>query len=206
MDPQKKDAFFGWAKFLNPESLKGNLIAASLFLAAYETLKSSIIEQIRRFFKNGFDQNGLIVDADYQTKVLSLDKSALRASLLWLKEHGVIREDDLKLIDEIREHRNELAHDLSKFITDANAGINVRLLGCIYELVTKIDRWWVLEVELPTDPDFDDQEVDAEGIHSGNMLFLQMMIHVATGEDSSAYWDEFQRLSSHSHQGSNGPA
>lgn len=195
MDRLKRDTFLDWAKFLHPESLKGNLIAASLFLAAYETLRASVIEQIQSFFTFGFDQNGPIVDDAYRLKVLALDASPLRASLLWLKEHNVIDEDDMKSVDDIRKHRNELAHDLPKFITTVEAEINVQLLGRICELVTKIDRWWILEVEIPINPDFDSQEVDAAGVLSGHMMFLHMSIHIASGEDSSTYWDEFQKIS-----------
>ena len=56
MGRQKKDPFLHWAKFLNPESLKSNLIAASLFLAAYETLRASAIEQIRSFLTIKFNK------------------------------------------------------------------------------------------------------------------------------------------------------
>jgi hypothetical protein len=70
--------------------------------------------------------------------------------------------------------------------------------------VAKIERWWIREGELPTNPDFDGQEVAAEDIHSWGMLFLQMMVHIATGDDVSVYWAEFQRLSSRSYRTGNG--
>ena len=116
MDENQQKAFDSWAKFLNPEILKSNLIAASLFLAAFEMLRSSVISPIRDFFSCGFDQNGPIVDPKYETKVLSLDKSPLRASLLWLKDMDVISLDDMLIVDRIREHRNQLAHELMKFV------------------------------------------------------------------------------------------
>lgn len=63
----------------------------------------------------------------------------------------------------------------------------------IYDLVAKIDRWWVREVELPSNSVFDGKEVLDDEILSGNMLFVQMMLRVATGEDSEAFWEEFQK-------------
>jgi hypothetical protein len=89
MQEQQRDAFESWAKFLNPRTLKSNLIIASLFLAAYETLRSAIIEHIRGFYTNGFNQNGWIIDTKYQTDVLSRHNSPLRASLLWFREMKV---------------------------------------------------------------------------------------------------------------------
>jgi hypothetical protein len=140
MDNQKNQAFRDWEKFLNPEALQGNLIAASIFLAAYEILRASIIDQIRDFFITGFDESGLIISENYRKEVLSLDRRLLRASLLWLKERTAIGDTEIELVNTIREHRNELAHNLRKFIATADAEINIRLLESIYDLVTQIDR------------------------------------------------------------------
>jgi hypothetical protein len=193
MDEQREQAYRGWSKFLNPEVLRTNLITASIFLATYEMLRASVIDRIRNFFTHDFDENGGIVSEDYQAKVLSLDKSPLRASLLWLKGMSVLDDSDIAHVDQIREHRNALAHDLPKFLGTAEAEINLQLLVGMYELVTKIDRWWIREVELATDPDHDGREVADEDIASGNMLCIQLMIQVATGEDSAAtIWEEFQ--------------
>jgi hypothetical protein len=193
MNDHRERAYRAWAKFLNPEVLRGNLIAASIFLAAFEILRTSIIDQIRSFFTHGFDQDGWIVDEDYQAKVLSLDKSPLRASLLWLKEMSVLDDADIASVDHIRQHRNELAHSLPKFLGTPDAEINMPLLGKMYELVAKIDRWWIREVDLPTKPDYDGREVADEDMISGNMFSLQLMIHVATGGDSNVLWEEFQK-------------
>ncbi len=195
MNTPEDQVYRSWAKFLNPESLRGNLIIASIFLAAYELLRTSVIDRIRDFFTYEFNEHGGVVSEDYKSKILSLDKSPLRASLLWLKEMSAIGDTDIELVDEIRKHRNELAHDLPKFIATADAEINVNLLGSIYELLTKIDRWWIKEVDIPTNPDFDGQEVADDEIQSGMMLCMQMMLRIATDENASVFWDEFQNQS-----------
>jgi len=156
-------------------------------------LRGSVIDQIRSFYTDGFDENGPIVDDAYSLKVLSLDKSCFRASLLWLEEHDVVTEDDMASFDDIRRHRNELAHNLPEFITTAGREINAHLLTRICELVTKIDKWWILEFEIPVNSEYDGREIDAAGVRSGRMIFLQAMIDIAAGEDSSAYWDEVQK-------------
>jgi hypothetical protein len=182
-----------WAKFLNPESLRGNLIAASIFLTAYELLRTSVIDRIRDFFTYEFNEHEGVASEDYKDKILSLDKSPLRASLLWLKKMTAIDDTDIELVDKIRKHRNELAHNLPKFIATADAEINIDLLGSIYVLLTKIDRWWIKEIHIPTNPDFDGQEVADDEIQSGVMLCMQMMISIATDENASIFWDEFQK-------------
>jgi hypothetical protein len=97
MSDYKERARRGWAKFLNPEVLRSNLIATSIFLAAYEMLRASVIERIRSFFIGGFEEGEWIVSDDYRAKCLSLDKSPLRASLLWLKQMSVIDDADIAL-------------------------------------------------------------------------------------------------------------
>lgn len=183
----------GWAKFLNPEALRSNLIAASIFLAAYEMLRASVIDRIRVFMSRDFRDRDWVPTEKYRTKCLALDKSPLRASLLWLKQMSAIDEADIARVDRIREHRNDLAHDLPKFLLTADADVNVQLLVAIYELIAKIERWWIRNVDMPTDQDFDGREVADEEITSGNMLFIQLMLQIATGKDSGVFWEEFQK-------------
>ena len=193
MNDHRQQTLRGWAKFLNPEVLRSNLITASIFLSAFEILRASIIDRIRDFYSHEFRDGKWIPSEEYTSKCLTLDKSRLLASLLWLKEMSVIVDTDIARVDAIREHRNDLAHDLPKFLATADAEINVQLLVSIYELVTKIDRWWVREVEMAVDSDFDGREVADEEIMSANMVFIQMMLRIATGEDSAVFWEEFQK-------------
>ena len=60
------------------------------------------------------------INEQYKKDVLSKNKSRVYASLLWLKELGAIDQADIDNFDEIREHRNELAHNPLSFIADAD--------------------------------------------------------------------------------------
>ena len=44
-----------WERFLNPDSLRANLVTGSLYITAFEMLKDSIIERIRDFYSTGFN-------------------------------------------------------------------------------------------------------------------------------------------------------
>lgn len=68
MSDHRNRARRGWAKFLNPEVLRGNPIAASIFLAAYEMLRASVIERIRSFFSHEFRDGEWIASVDYRTE------------------------------------------------------------------------------------------------------------------------------------------
>ncbi len=192
MDNNREQAFRSWDKFLNPDIFKNNLVASSLFIATYEVLRKSVVERIEDFYTNSFTKIGSGVSQDYQNKVLSLNKSPFMASQLWLKEMGAIDNDDMTLIHQIHDHRNELAHDILDFLTQADVEVNIKLMAEIYRIVSKIERWWIREVELPINPDYDGVEVADDEITSGTMLCIQIMIQTAAGEDSTALWEVWQ--------------
>ena len=70
-----------WERVLHPETLKTNIITASIFSMAFEMLKDSIIEKIEGFFTDGFNENGMIISPEYKEKVLTLNRSPLYTSL-----------------------------------------------------------------------------------------------------------------------------
>ena len=119
MSDQQTQIHRAWEKFLNPEILKSNLVACSLFIATYEILRTSIIDQIKSFFTQGFDGSNWTLSPDYQVKVLSLNKSPFLASQLWLKEMAAINDSDVAAIQQIHDHRNVLAHDLPKVLDNS---------------------------------------------------------------------------------------
>ena len=170
-----------WEEFLSPEILKDKIISASMTLIAYELLKDSIIERIKDFYSNGFNQNGPIVDEEYQEQVVGLNKSILYASLDWLKSHEVITEDYLLKFEKAKKARNSLAHELSLLVSK---GIDVDVgesFDTIFFLLRKIEVWWIVNVELATNPDYNEEEVDVDGIIPGPILSIQMMLLVLSG-------------------------
>jgi hypothetical protein len=182
-----------WDKFLNPETLRANLIAASIFITSYEILKNSIIDQIKSFYTHGFDENGPIVSETYEAKVLALDskRNVFRASVAWLKANDVINAADGQSILDLTEHRNQLAHQLPKFLAESGKDVEVARLETLIALVAKIDRWWIINVELAIRDDIDPDQVQPEGIMSGNMIFLQLLMTTAAGANSKEVYDEW---------------
>jgi hypothetical protein len=113
--------------------------------------------------------------------VLSRNKSVLYASLDWLREHQVIDSRDVETFEQLRKTRNLIAHQLFDVVTGQVQSGHEAQFGVLIELLRKIEIWWVVNVELAADPDYDDREVHKEGIVPGAILSLQMLIQVATG-------------------------
>lgn len=185
-----------WERFLNPEILRTNLIVCSLFITAFEMLKDSIIERVKEFFINGFDKNGWIISEKYKTEVLALSKSPLHASLEWLKKLDVIDDKDIEIFNEIKNCRNELAHEIANFISKGIKNDPLPLFGHMTDLLYKIEKWWIVNVEIPTNPDFDGTGIDEEGIMPGKIMTLRILADIALGseEESKFYYNEIIKL------------
>ena len=184
-------------KFFDTKNVYSNFMISSLFITAYDLLKNSIISQIVSFFTNGFDQNGYIIDKNYKTSVLALaPKNKLKASLLWLIKNGVITEEDKIKFDKIKEQRNLLAHEILQFLTDSEKEIDTSLLLDIKHLLKKIDQWFILEVEIPTDPNMTKEEydsIDRDNVQSMRMIYLDYLIGIIFG-NSEEYENVFKEF------------
>ncbi len=87
----------------------------------------------------------------------------------------------------LRTHRNEIAHELPKFLGDTKFDVQLEFLSGIFHIVQKIDKWWIQNIEIPTNPDFDDRELTQEeldGVSSARMIFMNLLISVANGNET----------------------
>ena len=170
-----------WERFLDPDVVRPSLFSATMFITTFEILKDSIVDDIRGFYTNGFDEHGLTVSSDYQAEVLSKNKSPLYASLQWLRENDAIDDEDLLTFEKLKSTRNLLAHQLFVVVTGQVDSGHETQFDDLVKLLRKIGVWWVVNVEIPTNPDYDGKEIDEEGIVPGAVLTLQMLIQVASG-------------------------
>jgi len=172
-----------WEELLTPSIVREKLINTSIFITAFEVLKQSIVDRPRTFFAEGYDKDGPIVGAEYEAEVLSRNKSPTYASLDWIKHLGAIDDSDIQAFERIKNTRNSLAHELHRIFLE---GADFNLVERFEELVAllrKIEVWWVVNFEIPTNQDFDEQEIDEEGIVPGPVLMLQMMLEVVSGNE-----------------------
>lgn len=170
-----------WERFLDPDVARPSLFLATMFITTFEILKDSIVEDIRGFYTNGFDEHGATVGPEYQSKVLCKNKNPLYASLQWLRENEAINDEDLATFEKLKNTRNLLAHQLFAVVTAQVESAHEAQFDSLVALLRKIGVWWVVNVEIPTNPDFDGQVIDEEGIVPGAVLSLQMLIEVASG-------------------------
>jgi len=187
-----------WEEFLDPGITRFRLIAASIYIAAFEALKDAIVDRIRDFFSSGFDEASDKIDPKYQSNVLARNRSPVHASLDWLKEMNAIDEADVHAFDRVKACRNRLAHAL--FATLGYEGLPADFEQRFTELLAllrKIEVWWIVNVEVPTNPDYDGRDLDVDGIVPGRLMSIQLLCDIALGgkERSRFYFDEFRKRS-----------
>lgn len=178
-----------WMRFLDPENLKDGLIFSSLYIATYESFKGYVMEEVKFFFNNGFDNGKYIFSDSYNSDVLSKDKSAVKATLLWLKEHGAIEDRDIEIFDELRKYRNKLAHELMGLLFE---GLPEELPDKFIELIklrVKIEKWWILNIEIPTNPNFDaDIDISDKDITTSSQIFNQLILDMLSEDENKAFF------------------
>ena len=169
-------------KFLEPEIVKNNLTLSALYLAAYELLKDAIVVNIREFFSFEYTDGKAIPSEQYKNEVTRVHRDILYASCLWLQQNGVITENEVAEIQNIRKHRNQVAHELPKLLSDPNLNLNLGYFLRIRDLLEKIEMWWAMNVHIPTNPEFDGVDMNEKDILPGRVIFIDYVISAVVAD------------------------
>lgn len=180
-----------WEQFLNPEIVRTKLISAGLFLVGHEMLLDTLKRHPLSFFADEWSNKGPKQSSKYRAEVLARDPQgkgdALRGSIAWLRMMDAITLDDEADIKTVTDARNDLAHEMSSMVSGSKPANFAGHFATLMALVHKIEKWWIVNVEIPTNPDFDGQEIDEDGIVSGPNWVMQMLSQVAVGEGDEAW-------------------
>lgn len=183
----EKDSTEKWLKFLDPDNLKDRLIFSALFIAIFESFKDYIVDEVKFFFNDGFIDGKYTFSDSYKTEVLSKDKSISKATLLWLKDYDVIDNTDIENFNELIKYRNKLSHELMNHLFK---GLPDELPDKFIQLISlrvKIEKWWIINVEVPTDPNFDsNKEIDEYNISTSSDIFNRIILAMLSGDEELA--------------------
>jgi len=174
MELNQEKNFKDWIKFLNPDEVKFNLISASIYITAYDNLINTVIDNIKDFYIDGFDENGFITSEEYKIQVKELyKKDIVIASLLWLEKNHAITSEEVERVKIFKSHRNEIAHELTKIITDSDYTVKTEYIDEIKNLLFKILKWWFIEFEMSINPDLGNLKI--EELDFNEVLMLKML-------------------------------
>lgn len=54
------------------------------------------------------------------------------------------------------------------------------------DLTSRIQKWWVIDLDVATDPDWDGVEVDPNEVMHGSAMIMQILVQVALDDDDLA--------------------
>ncbi len=94
--------------------------------------------------------------------------------------------------------RNVLSHELLGKLLE---GLPENILDVYFDMIAlfeKITKWWIMEIEVPTSPDFTPEQYDEiawEGVTSVALEFIKMMTDIAfTGNEE--YLEQLRKMKS----------
>ena len=153
------------------------------------------MDRIRDFFRTGFGEFGDKIDPSYRSDVLARKTSSVYASLDWLIDMNAIDDADVRTYDRVKVCRNTLAHELLSAL--ASEGLPPDFEERFIEMVAllrKIEVWWIINVEIPSDPDLEGGDIDEEEIVPGLLMGIQILLDIALGDEerSRIYHNEFR--------------
>lgn len=165
---------------LAPEQLRQTLVGAGTFLSAYELIKLQVIDGVRsEYWRDLRDGENVYDEARYQREVLALDPdSRFRASAAWLVQAGALKAEQAAVLGAVRDHRNEIAHELPRMIIDPDVEVRMELLLAAAGVLRAVGIFWGRET-VAINPQWDGQEVADEDIWSGPSLLMSMLLEIA---------------------------
>ncbi|MBU4502114.1 MAG: hypothetical protein KKA79_05955 [Nanoarchaeota archaeon] len=146
---------------LTDKELTDVLTYTGLILVAFELVKSLIIKPIKAFYLCATFGEGLPFKT-YEKDVLLRHKNEFEACLLYLRDFmKVIDSDDVLVIQELRKHRNDLAHNIAHKLQTQEIEQDVFLLEKVSKTLFKLSNHQMY-IEIGADPKFQNKGIDWE--------------------------------------------
>ncbi|MDY4889810.1 MAG: hypothetical protein SO135_08755 [Sphaerochaetaceae bacterium] len=124
-----------------------------------------------------------------------LDSHIKDASFLWAVNHEIVDISDYSLYDQLRKKRNEITHNLLDYACKDIPKEDLELFQRMTLLYQKIDRWWINEVELPTNPEeYQLPDVDHDRVVGNQSLILSYVEKLILGDNASESSTEILKM------------
>ncbi len=169
---------------LSEKEITRVLAYAGLVLVAFELVKSLIVRPIRGFYAYTTFGAGMPFKS-YEEDVLPRHRNEFEACLLYLRDFmQAIESDDMDAIQDLRKHRNDLAHDLVNQLHVLKVDNYVPLLARAERALFKLSNHQTY-IEIGSDPDFQGRGIDWSTVKGHEYLLLEQVLKKITILDGS---------------------
>lgn len=165
------------ARQLQHDTTRNLLTQAGLFLLAHELVKSAVVDDVKRFLSWEVDSDFQgIASEEYQAEVLDHgDKRPFVGSVDWLVKAGALTEEHRLVIDRLQAERHRVAHEVLGLIVDPNFDLDLQTLVGAADVLKRIGSFFG-QLNIASDPAFDNVEVDPETIESGTSVVYSYVL------------------------------
>jgi hypothetical protein len=101
--------------------------------------------------------------------------------------------EDEEVIREVTDARNLIAHELWSIVASDQMPDLDRLYSTMLALITKIENWWIINVEIELDPELAAKGVEESDVTSSSIVIMQILGRVALGDDKEA-WELYREF------------
>ncbi len=171
---------------LPPEALARGLTYAGFVLVTYQLVKAMIVGPIKRIYKDTTFGPGMPFKT-YDEDVRVRHKSELEACLLYLRDFmEAIDDADFNAIQALREHRDDLAHNLVRRLPVLRLGDYESLWERVDRAIFKLSNHCAF-MEIGADPEFKGLGIDWATAKGGEyLLFAKAVESVRLLNENSA--------------------
>ena len=149
------------------------LTYAGLVLVAYELVKSMIVGPIKAFYADMSFGQGMPFKT-YEEDVRARHANEFEACLLYLRDFMMALDaDDVSTIQALREHRNDLAHNLATKLAILDLGEHTALWDKVDPMIFKLSNYRAY-MEIGADPEF--RGIDWATAKGGEYLLFERVV------------------------------
>ena len=161
---------------LTDEELTEVLAYTGLILVAFELIKSLIVEPIKMSYWHVTFGEGMPFKS-YEEDVLVRHKNEFEACLLYLRDFmKAIDSDDVLVIQELRKHRNDLAHNIAQKLQAQEIERDVFLLERVSKTLFKLSNYRTY-MEIGADPEFQKKGIDWESLKGHEYIIFEEVLN-----------------------------
>lgn len=162
-------------KEMTKEELTLKLTYVGFILVAFELIKSLIVKPIKFFYKDTTFIGSSLFHS-YEKDVMSRHKNEFEACLLYLRDFmKAIDLEDFLTIQELREHRNNLAHNLVEELPHLNLKSYITLFEKVDKALFKLSNHQTF-IEIGADPEFKDKGIDWATLKGHEYLLFEEIV------------------------------
>ena len=156
------------------QEVQDTLAYAGLVLLAFELFKGMIVKPIKMFYAYTTFSGSTFVS--YEQDVLTRHRNEFEACLLYLRDFmEAIDAEDMAAIQDLRKHRNELAHNLTNHLLTLRIEDYSELFRATEKALFKLSNYRIY-MEIGSDPEFKGLGIDWNTIKGQEYLMYEEVL------------------------------